>query len=407
MGANINSYVTGTDDNADSIEERRKEVKDAGLPVRDHTNEETDFLEELRKQVLKDLIGDGSREAIIKGCRSFSLVKTKNAHDLGLVYKKHHDEITNQNPDQDSAIIDRNAMYMAFSDSQMPNAVYRGISELGRDMINLTMLMSTDEELNDYLSDKMISKLGLDKDMTISAFMEKLGFRDYEKKQYLLDQNCKASDKVYHVFRQKLAQSGNKAENEITENELIEAIQNEYTQQLSASIHLEDSGSQEERLKQYYSSNMTVDYFLSLLSMDDSAKQVYYHEHQCSSDTKLHVLLRSELTVADLLRLRGIDQKDEIQAFLSEHHCQPDSKIPEDVEMTDKDFVNAGCAKLNSVLNTDVKMNQNIQYTTILEFTKQFSVYADKDVYYKGRRIAGYADLPDMPICRSCRRRIP
>ena len=391
----INAYVNVNVDEYES-KERRVEMEKAGLPIRTSTAEEDALREELRKQVLKDIIGDGSRDAIIKGLKAFALVKTKNAYDLGLIYKKHYDDIAAGKPKPDAKIIERNAIYLAYMDQDMANAKHRGVDEIGRDTSDLLRLESTDNDLNFYFADKMFANLDYEKNMPMSYFMEKIGFQEYEKKQYLLDMGCKASDKVYDVFKKRLMDSGND-EKDITDNDIRYAISEEYSKELSKSVFLESSGSQIERLQMYYSKNMTVDYYLSLLYMDDAAKNEYYNTHDCTADTKLYDLIKSELRVDELLKLRGIDNKAEIDKFLEDNHCTLYGRIPKDMELSEKDVKNAASAYMTSVLDTEEKMNKNIQFMTILEFSKQFTSKTDKDAYYNGRRVAGYAGLPELP----------
>ena len=309
--------------NLDEAYRKREEIGISKTGFTSPEDEATDL--ELDRKFYKDLIGNGSRSAIIKGLKNVQLVSTYGEYYGGLAVKENLDKIPENDPNRM-----KKALYLAsYNNASVSNLL--GAAKGAIDA-SVRMKLQPDPD-NDELgiSQILLNNLNFNKQMKVSSYLKKMGFNRVETEYYLRNNGFTEDETVYDAFRRKLENEGE----ETTEQNIIYSIKKDYLKEFTESIINEFNGNSKMFLDQHYDEYLTIEDYMDILKYNDVEKTAFMKEMGAREKTDLiYGLFWNRIMKDEEAKKELIDKK--IMSGISPEEAQ--IIYPDDIKSYMKDF---------------------------------------------------------------------
>ncbi len=239
--------------------------------------EEDQLIEDLKQEIVKEIVGDGSRKAFEEGLKKTSVIFKW----LDIKGREAYDHYYSMLP-EDEPQRDKKAQYLAYkssgSEASMLKGAYNGMMQ---DLIGDFSMMADNNNFG--LNDKIFDALNFNKEYKFSQFMRKMGLDQDEAKDFLRRNNANEEDNVYEVYKNNIIANREGEEGiEPTEEEIIAAIKTDYLDELIKGVvdHQQAENSTVLSEKITLDKNKTMGYYLGLQKLNAYEREAFLKSHQ-------------------------------------------------------------------------------------------------------------------------------
>ena len=235
--------------------------------------EEEAAADEINKRFIRDLVGNGSRKAILEGLKSAQLISVYGEYLNGIDYKKNYDNLP-----EDTRLREKKATYLtSYNNAGIANLI---ASAKGAVDANIKMLLQPEENDEYGIGKILFDNLKYNKQMKMSTYFKSMGFTEYEKKVYCKRNNCNENETVYDVFKRRLEDE----DAEIINSDTIrERVKKDYIKEYTSSILDEANASPKLFFQSHYTEDITMDEFMDMLKFNEVEKAAFLKQFKTPS----------------------------------------------------------------------------------------------------------------------------